>query len=244
MARAAKDPNSPGFIAKMKTRFSQFKQVFSLAKSAEPRLPLYLAAIILGSIAVGYAVGLAIGQPIYVAFLVLMLGLLACVWMVAKKAEKGVYKQIAGQPGEVGAALSGIRRGWSYQQEPVAADAGGSRDPRHAALIYRAIGRPGVVLIAEGPAGRASKLLVSEQKRTARLAPNVPIHVFRVGAGKGPEVTSSQNLLKKMNSLKKVLTKHEVPAIDKRLRSMGGMRPPVPQGIDPQRMRGMKGQRR
>ena len=66
--------------------------------------------------------------------------------------------------------------------------------PRQAAIVYRAVGRAGVVLIAEGPAAKAAKLLASERRRTSRLVPNVPVHGFRVGAGKGPEVVDIADL--------------------------------------------------
>lgn len=238
MARAAKDPNRPRFVDRAKTRFGQFAQVFGLAKAAEPRLPLYIGAIVLAFVIVGALIGAAVGHPAYVAFLFLLLSAFPVLLLVARKAERGAYRQIEGQPGEVGAALGSIRRGWSFQQEPVAMDAGGSRDPHQMAMVYRAIGRPGVVLIAEGPAGRATKLLALERKRTGRLVPNVPVHALRVGAGQGQDVVATHQLVKRMNSLDKVLTKHEVPQIDKRLRSMGGLRPPIPQGMDPNRMRG------
>lgn len=238
MARAAKDPNRPKFGSKMKARFGQFKEVFALARSAEPRLPFFSGAIVVAFVIVGALIGAARGHPVYVGFLFFMLAFFPIMWLVAKKAEQGAYGRISGQPGEVGAALSSIRRGWSYQQEPVAADAGGSRDPRQAALVYRAVGRAGVVLVGEGPSGRAMKLLASERKRTSRLVPNVPVHTLRVGTGKGDDVVATHNLVKRMNKIDKVLTKHEVPAIDKRLRSIGGLRPPVPQGIDPSKLRG------
>ena len=238
MARAAKDPNRPGFLERTKTRFGQFGQVFGLAKAAQPRLPLYVGGIVLAFVIVGALIGAALGHPQYVAFVFLLLSAFPVLLLVARLAERGAYRQIEGQPGEVGAALGSIRRGWSFQQEPVAMDAGGSRDPRHMAMVYRAVGRPGVVLIAEGPAGRATKLLALERKRTSRLIPNVPVHALRVGSGQGPDVVATHQLVKRMNSLDKVLTKHEVPQIDKRLRSIGGVRPPIPQGIDPTRMRG------
>ncbi|MBW3086411.1 hypothetical protein KEM60_02629 [Austwickia sp. TVS 96-490-7B] len=241
MARAPKDPNRPGFLARTRTslttRFDQFRQVFSLARSADPRLPFYLAGIVILFTAAGYLLGAAMGHPVYMTVIFLMLAVLPCLWLLARKAEAGAYGRISGQRGEVGAALGSIRRGWSYQQEPIAADTGGSRDPMQAALVYRAVGRPGVVLIAEGPTGRAMKMLSAERKRTARLIPNVPVHTFRVGTGNGPDVIATKDLIKKMNGLDKVLTKHEVPQIDKRLRSIGGQRPPIPQGIDPTKMR-------
>lgn len=242
MARRKKDPNAPSFGARMKNRSAQFRQVFQLASVGEPRLPLWIALFLLGGLALGFLVariiGGSIGTYVYWGFLGLMLGAAPMMWFVAKRAERGAYRQISGRPGEIGAALSTIRRGWSYQQEPVAADAGGSRDPRQAALVYRAIGRAGVVLIAEGPAAKATKLLASEKRRTSRLVTNVPVHGLRVGAGKGPDVVDLADLIARMNKLDKKLTKHEVPAIDKRLRSIGGVRPPIPAGLDPNRMRG------
>ena len=46
-----------------------------------------------------------------------------------------------------------------------------------------------------------------------------------------------RKLSSKMTRMKPVLTKEEVSAVNKRLKSLGGMRPPIPQGIDPQRQR-------
>ena len=66
-----------------------------------------------------------------------------------------------------------------------------------------------------------------------------------VGTGSGENVVTTRELVTRMGKLKKELTKQEVAAVDKRLRALGKVRPPVPQGIDPQRMRSMgRGQRR
>jgi hypothetical protein len=37
--------------------------------------------------------------------------------------------------------------------------------------------------------------------------------------------------------MKPVLTKAEVAAVNKRLKALGGMRPPLPAGVDPNRVR-------
>lgn len=249
MASTPKDPKAPGapskgkgrlsgLGAKMKERFGQFKQIISLARAADPRMPLWIVLILGGGIGIGLFLGLRYDYPIYFTILGFMIATMPLMLLLAKKAQAGAYRQISGMPGQVGAVLSSIRKGWSYQQEPVAADTGGSRDPRQAALVYRAVGRAGVVLIAEGPVGRASKLLSAERKRTSRLLPNVPVHTLRVGTDDAPDVVDTGDLLKKMNSFEKKLTKHEVPVVDKRLRSISVLKPPVPQGIDPNRMRG------
>ena len=46
-----------------------------------------------------------------------------------------------------------------------------------------------------------------------------------------------RKLASKIQRLRPALTKAEVAAVNKRLRALGGMRPPLPQGIDPNRVR-------
>ena len=41
----------------------------------------------------------------------------------------------------------------------------------------------------------------------------------------------------KLTRMKPVLTKDEMSVVNKRLKSLGGMRPPIPQGVDPMRAR-------
>jgi hypothetical protein len=41
----------------------------------------------------------------------------------------------------------------------------------------------------------------------------------------------------KLTRMKPVLTKEEVSAVNKRLKSLGGVRPPIPAGMDPLRAR-------
>jgi len=48
---------------------------------------------------------------------------------------------------------------------------------------------------------------------------------------------SIRKVANKLQRMKSVLTKEEVAAVNKRLKAMGGMRPPLPAGIDPNRVR-------
>jgi len=106
------------------------------------------------------------------------------------------------------------------------------------AMVFRATGRPGVVLVVEGPAARATKLGDAERKKVSRIAgPNVPVTVIRVGEGDGDDEVSVRKLAAKVQRMKPVLTKEEVSAVNKRLKAMGGLRPPLPAGIDPNRVR-------
>ncbi len=242
---APKPPQSPKPKKERFKRLKQIKQVYDLARRNDPKLPWLMWGAALGILLVGFLIGLALGHPYYATFIALPLAVLAATFILSRRAEKAAYGALDGQPGAGGAALQGLRRGWSYQQEPVAVDGGRGGTIAGAAMVYRAVGRPGVVLIGEGPSGRAQKLLATEQKRVNRLVPNVPVITFRVGTGSGENVVSTRELVTRMGKLKKQLTKQEVAAVDKRLRALGKVRPPVPQGIDPQRMRSMgRGQRR
>ena len=135
------------------------------------------------------------------------------------------------------AALGTIRRGWEFGDEPVAVD------PRTKDLVFRGVGRPGIVLIGEGPAGRVDKLLESERKRTTRVLPTVPIVVLQVGHGAGQ--VELRSLPRTVQRLKPALTKQEVAEVSKRMRALGATRLPVPKGVDPMRARpdhkGMRG---
>jgi hypothetical protein len=106
------------------------------------------------------------------------------------------------------------------------------------AMVFRATGRAGVVLVAEGPTARAIKLAEAERKKISRIAgASVPVTVFRIGEGGGKDEISVRKITSKLQRMKPVLTKAEVAAVNKRLKAMGGMRPPLPAGVDPNRAR-------
>jgi hypothetical protein len=100
-----------------------------------------------------------------------------------------------------------------------------------------AVGRPGIVLIGEGPSGRAQRLLAAERRRVERVAPGVPVVLLRVGTGDGEGEVGIRKLTNTVRKLKPVLTKDEVSVVNKRLRALGGIRPPLPKGVDPTKAR-------
>ena len=150
-----------------------------------------------------------------------------------------MYRALEGQPGAAGAALTGLgRRGWYADQEPVALEgARGTRpsDMAGAAMVFRALGRPGIVLIGEGPTARVTKLLKQEEKKVARVAPGVPVHLWVVGDG--DDQVRVKKISSKLTRMRPVLTKAETAVVNKRLKSLGGMKPPIPKGVDPTRAR-------
>jgi len=223
--------------AKKPGRIAQVKQVFLSAKAVDPAIGWWMALAALGVLVVAAVVGIIFSALIYALIIGLPLAFLAATIVLGRRAERSAYNQIEGQPGAVGAALRSIRRGWYIEETPVAADAQRATDLQSAALVYRAVGRPGIVLIGEGPSGRAQKLLAAERRKVERVASGVPVTLLRVGEGGTEDEVSIRKLANRVQRMKPVLTKEEVSVVNKRLKSIGGVRPPLPKGVDPTKVR-------
>jgi len=224
-------PKKPG-------RFAQIRQVFIAARAVDPMIGWWMALAALGTLIVMVAIGVLFNSWVYFLILGLPLAALAASVVLSIRAKRAAYKSIEGQPGATGAALSSLRRGWYFEQQPVAVEAARAGDLSSTAMVFRATGRPGVVLVAEGPVARATKLAEAERKKISRIAgPSVPVTVVRVGEGGGKDEVSVRKVSSKIQRMKPVLTKAEVSAVNKRLKAMGGLRPPLPAGVDPNRVR-------
>jgi len=211
-------------------RIAQLRTVFTVTRQVDPAVVWWMLLTLVGTLAVAFGIGYAVGHPIYVTVLGIPLGVMLALIVMARRAERAAYARFAGQPGASKMALQNLRRGWVVEEEPVAID------PKTRDLVFRAVGRPGVVLIAEGPVGRATRLAEGERKRVSRvLGTGVPVHVLLAGDEEGqiPIRKLGGHILR----LKPSLTKTQVSEVSKRLRALGGMRPPIPKGIDPTRIR-------
>ncbi|WP_324650980.1 DUF4191 domain-containing protein [Georgenia sp. H159] len=222
---------------KKKRWYHQLWEVFQMTREAQPSIVWWLLGAFVGILVVGLAIGFAVGHPVYVTLLSLPIALIVVMLLLSRRAERAAYSRIEGTPGAAGSALGTIRRGWNIEEQPVAID------PRHQDVVFRAVGRPGVVLIGEGPSHRVKRLLESERRKVARVAPNVTVHLVEVGREEGQ--TPLPKLVKKIQKLRPTLTKAEVAAVSKRLRALQSSRPPIPKGVDPLRARpdrkGMRG---
>jgi hypothetical protein len=222
-------------------RIAEIRQAYRAIKSLDPKLGWWMLGLALATAAVVIGIGAIFGGGwlIYSIFIAIPAALLAAVIVMNRRGNAAMYKALDGQVGAAGAALTGIgKRGWYAAQEPVALEgARGTRaqDMAGAAMVFRALGRPGVVLIGEGPAGRVTKLLKQEEKKVARIAPGVPIHLWTVGDGE--DQVPVKKISSKLTRMRPVLTKAEVSVVNKRLKSLGGLKPPVPKGVDPTKAR-------
>ncbi len=100
--------------------------------------------------------------------------------------------------------------------------------------MHRAVGLPGVVLVAEGDPRRVAPLLAAEKKRTARVAFDVPIFDFQIGADEGQ--VKIGDLQKKVMRLPRNLRPAAVSDLNHRLKALQPT-PPVPKGPLPRNAR-------
>ncbi len=209
--------------------YKQVWDAYQMARQHDPAVTWWIVGAFVGVLAVGAVIGALTHNLFYFLVLAIPFALLAGMYTLARRAETAAYGRIEGQPGAALAALGTIRRGWSFGDEPVAVD------PRTNDLVFRGLGRPGIVLISEGPSSRAEKLLEAERKRTARVASGVPITLIQMGNDEGQ--VPLRKLPRAVRKLKPKLTKAEIAVVSKRLTALGAARLPIPKGIDPMRAR-------
>lgn len=239
--RSAPSPAPDGAAKAPKVRktrwYHQLWQAYQMTRRTDPAVTWWVLGAFVAVLAVAVVIGVAIDQIGYLLFVGLPFAVLAGLFVLARRAETAAYSQIEGQPGASLSALRTIRRGWDFPEEPVAVD------PRTQDLVFRGVGRPGVVLVGEGPKHRVQRLLDAERKRIARILPNVPVTMLQVGQEEGQ--VSLRKLPRTVQKLKPTLTKQEAAEVTKRLKALGGTRLPLPKGVDPYRARpdrkGMRG---
>lgn len=219
--KTAKADKKPG-------RLRQIVDVFKMTRRQDPNVVWLMLLAFLGIVAIGLIVGFLIDNWISVLIISIPLGLLAATFILSRRAERAAFAQIEGQPGAAGAALNTLKRGWITEEQPVAVD------PRSHDAIFRVIGRPGVVLVSEGPGARVKRLIDAERRRLRRILPNVSVHVIQ--SGREPDQIPLRKVAKTVQKLKTELTKQEVHAVHKRVSSLGN-KLPIPKGIDPMKAR-------
>ena len=153
-------------------------------------------------------------------------GLLAATYWFSRRAMAAAYGSIEGQPGAAAAVIQSIR-GNKWPMTPAVA-VNKSQD-----MISRVVGRPGVILISEGPASRVTSMLANERKKTARWVPDIPIYEIQVGL-EADQVTLKK-LQKTLTKLPRNLRGGEVTQVRRRLDALGNAANalPIPKGPMP-----------
>ena len=216
----ARKDGSPG-------RIKQIAETYKLTKKTDPKIGLILAGIFVGVLAIFVILGFAFGIPLFLIPLGVAVALLAAVIVFGRRAEKSAYSQIEGQPGAAAAVLKSLRSGW-FVTPAVAVNK--SQD-----CVHRVVGRPGVILVSEGPSSRVAHMLANERKKTARYVPDINIIELQTGdePGQIPLTKLNRKIIKQKNTLKPA----QVTEVRRRLEALGNQPMSAPKGPMPKSMR-------
>lgn len=202
----------------MRERFEQFRQAWQLAAASNPRLPLLVLGPAVAIIAVTVAICAVLGQWVWLP-IGIMVALLAAVVIFGRSAQSAQYAQIEGRPGAAAAVLQAMRGQWFVT--PAVAFS------KKQDFVHRVIGRPGVVLVAEGQPARVKGLLAKERTRMTRIVKETPVHVLTVGTGDGQIPLDRLQLT--LNKLSREVGKNDVPRLARELAALDpGL--PMPKG--------------
>ncbi|MFC5369987.1 DUF4191 domain-containing protein [Arcanobacterium bovis] len=214
---------------KKKRWYSYLADAYKISAKTFSWTPYAVFGSLFGIIAVSVLVGILTDRLILWSIMGVLLGATVALLILTQLVKKASYMQIDGVPGAVAAVLDQVKRGWTVSSEPV------RFNPRTQDMIFRAIGRPGVVLISEGPSHRVQKLLSEERQWIKRVAPGAPVHVIKVGNDEGQ--VSLEKLQAAMRRLPKAITNQEISALAVRLDAVKPSALPIPKGIDPTKVR-------
>jgi hypothetical protein len=208
-------------------RAAQVRAVWAMTRKSDSKLlPLVFgpAAAIL---VIFVVVGLLIGQIVLFAVIGVLLAVITGSLIFGRRATGSLYASVEGKPGAAAAILQGMRGDWR-----VTPAVGFTRNQD---LVHRVIGRPGIVLVGEGPSTNAIRQLIVDQKRrVGRVAPSTPIYDVIVGdeEGRVPVRKLQSHIMKLPRNIKK----SEIGGVESRMKALGGTNVPMPKGPMPTRM--------
>lgn len=215
-------------------RLKQIALTYKMTRRVDRRIGWILAGVGLLTLGIVLGIGLLIGHPVYLGILGVLLAFLTTAIVFGRRAERAAFGQMEGQPGAAAAVLENVGRGWSVTPA-VAMN-------RNQDVVHRAVGKPGIVLVAEGNPNRVRALLAAEKRKMNRVVGDVPVHDLLVGDDEG--MVALKKLRSTMLKLPRVLSGAQITQVNDRLRAMGDLMSnmPLPKGPMPKGMRLPKGQ--
>ena len=209
--KASNDPKDMG-------RIRQIVRAYQVTHEYDRALPYILLGVFLLPIVLAVIIGVLWGHVFNVTLLGIMLGILAAMFMLVRRAKRATYKRYAGKTGSAEVALQMLPKKW-VSTPGIAANR--SRD-----VVHRTLGPGGLVLIGEGESGRVRQLLASEVKKHERVAYGINVTTIVMGDKEGQ--VPLEKLADHIRKLPKALQPYQITDIKQRLRALDALRPPVP----------------
>ena len=225
--KPSKEAKAAAKVARKKAskgRRSQLWQAFQMQRKDDKLLlPLMIGSIV-GIALLSFLIGMILGIEWFVLPFGLVLGVLVAFIIFGRRVQKSVYRKADGQAGAAAWALDNLRGSWRVTN----AIAGTTQLD----AVHRVIGKPGVILVAEGAPQRVKALLAQEKKKTARLVGDTPIYDVMIGNGENQIPLSG--LQKYLTKLPKNIDTKRMDTIESRLSALGTKGgPAMPKGPIP-----------
>jgi hypothetical protein len=207
-----------------RARRRQIFEAFNMTRKEDRLLvPLMLASFLVPAVVV-FLLGFIWGAQWVMLPLGIALGVLGAVVVFGRRVQRNVFAKAEGQPGAAAWALEQLRGRWR-----VASAVAGTTQLD---AVHRVIGRPGIVLVAEGAPHRVKALLGQEKKRVARLVGDTPIYDVLVGNDKGQ--VPLRKLQAHIAKLPRNITPAQIDSLETRLTALGSRGVAMPKGPLPQ----------
>jgi hypothetical protein len=218
--KAAKKEAARERRAASKAKRRQIFEAFKLQRREDKKLVPIMAGVFLLSVVVVFGIGLIFGVQWIVLPVGIAIGVLAAISVFGRRVQRSVFSKAEGQPGAAGWALDNMRGQWRVTP--------GVAGTTHLDAVHRVIGRPGIILVAEGAPHRVKGLLAQEKKRTARVVGNTPIYDIVVGNDEGqvPLGTLQRHLVK----LPRNISPSDMDSLEARLTALGSRTAALPKG--------------
>jgi hypothetical protein len=224
-----------------KGRLKQLVYAYRMTKGVDPKLTAALLVWGLGLAVAAFVIvfflfGQGLVAVIFGVVFALLAGAMAAMATLSRRVQRTAYQQIEGQPGAAAAVLENdkrVQRSWTLT--PMV------QFNKQQDVVHRAIGRGGILLLAEGDPNRAAQLVATERRAIARyLGPGIPIDELFVGndtgSGQVPLNKLPGTLAKRGVRGKQQLSTTQINEYQKRLAAissgpMGNMpKGPLPRG--------------
>ena len=160
----------------------------------------------------------------------IMLALLGLLIVLNLRSNTAMMKAAEGQPGAAASLLQNMRGDWRVTP---AVSSTTQMD-----MVHLVVGRPGVILLAEGNPQRVRGLLGQEKRRLAKVIGNAPLYDYMIGPGDNE--LPIRKLRMTLMRLPRNLSGKDVNALDRRLKALSA-RPQMPKGAIPKNLRPPKG---
>lgn len=215
-AKAAKQERR----AASKQRRAQVLEALTIRRREDKALLPLMIGVFLVITGVGFGVGFLFHQQWVTLPLGITLGGLGAILIFRQRVQRTDFAKVEGRPCAAAGELENLGGGWKVTPAVAATT--------QLDAVHRVIGRPGVVLVAEGSPHRLKRLLAQQKKQVSPLIGDVPIYDVTVGNGEGQVPLAK--LRRHLTKLPHNISKEQISRLESKLTILATRGAAMPKG--------------